>query len=139
MFDWEKLDVRFLRASVAVPEFDTSPPAPSSDSGEGDKPPFEMVVRELTADEKRDLSRGAQRAGEYLFYDIAQAAYFGSVTGDVDETGIGTRAFPSAEFLRRLPANRYGDAIGRLANETLMLSGMIKRAGAGTLETEKNA
>lgn len=121
MFDWTKLDVQFQRASVPVPEF--------AAVIDGERP--EMVVRQLTADEKRDVLRAATTRGEYLYYDQALLAFYGTVTGDVDEPGMGKRAFKSADFLRNLP-ERYGPAVIRLANKVMELSGMVRAVSAET-------
>ncbi len=128
MFDWSKLDVQFQRASVEVPEF--------AAVIEGPRP--ELVCRQLTADEKRDVLRAATARGEYLYYDQALLAFYGTVTGDVDEPGMGKRAFKSADFLRNLP-ERYGPAVVRLANKVMELSGMLKPVSTETDSDEQTA
>lgn len=128
MFDWSLLDVQYQRAAVPVPEF------ASAFVGEADKTP-EIVVRQLTAEERREVLRSSKTIGDYLYYDQALLAYYGSVTGDVDEPGVGRRMFKSPDFLRNLPDD-YEPAILRLARRTMELSGM---APAVSTETEEEA
>lgn len=127
--DFSLLDVQFQRASVPVLEF-------SAAFKDGERP--EMVVRQLTADEKRSVLREATTRGEYLYYDQALLAFYGTVTGDVDESGMGKRAFKSADFLRNLP-ERYGPAVVRLANKVMELSGMLKPVSTETDPDEQTA
>lgn len=129
MFDLSKLNIQFERVAVEVPEF-------SAAFTDG-RP--EMVVRQLTADEKREVLRAVNIRGQFVYYDQALLAFYGTVTGDVDETGLGKRVFKSPDFLRELPET-YNPAILRLANAVMGLSGMLPKAEADEttpLEQEK--
>lgn len=133
MFDFSK--VRFERAAVAVPEFAA---LLSGHSANGHEP--EVVVRELTADEKRDVIRSTIQKGEYIYYDTALVVYYGAVTGELEAPGKGEPLFRSVQQVRDLPGP-FDRPLLRLANEILTLSALAEReAGTGEnteLELEK--
>jgi len=129
MFDFDR--VRFQRAGVAVPEFvDLLDEHPQN----GYVP--EIVVRELTADEKRDIVRTTVVKGEYAYYDTALIVYCGAVQGDdLENPSKGEKLFKSVNQVRDLPS-AYDTTLLRLANEILALSGLAQRDAAETENTE---
>jgi len=131
MFDFSRLV--FRRAAVHVPEF-----APLLKDGAQQAP--EVVVRELTADERRDVVRSTIVRGEFAYYDMALVVYLGAVQGDLDDADKGKRLFRSVDQVRDLPGS-YDAAILRLANEVLELSGLKERVETEStpLELEKKA
>lgn len=115
--------VKFERAAVHVPEF-----AALQDEEHQDQEP-EVVVRELTADEKRDVARSTIVRNRLAFYDTALVVFYGAVAGGLEETDKGKRLFPKLQELRDLPSE-FDDALVRLANGILELSGLKERTPA---------
>lgn len=128
MFDFSK--VRFQRAAVSVPEFVD---LLTEESANGHVP--EIVVRELTADEKADASRMTVVKGEEAWFDTGLVVYYGAVTGELEETGKGKRLFKSVNQVRDLSSG-YSRALVRLANEILYLSGLTSRDADTAENTE---
>lgn len=126
MFDFTK--VTFERAAVHVPEFE-----PFMKDGENRAP--EVVVRELTADERRDVVRSTIVRGEYAFYDMALVVYYGAVQGELEDTDKGKRLFRSLDQVRDLPGD-FDPAILRLANQVLELSGLKDKESEDSEKTE---
>lgn len=126
LFDFSK--VTFERAAVHVPEF-----KPLLKDGEDQAP--EIVVRELTSDEKRDVIRSTLVRGEYAYYDMALVVYYGAVQGELEDAGKGQRLFKSVDQIRDLTGD-FDPAIMRLANQVLELSGLKVREDNENTELE---
>lgn len=124
MFDFNM--VRFQRAAVAVPEFVDFV---TGDPVNGHIP--EVVVRELTADEKHDVARSTDQKGEIAYFDTALVVFYGAVAGELEDPGKGKPLFSSLAQVQDLPGKAYGRALIRLANEILYLSGLAERDAAG--------
>ncbi len=108
----DRFDLVYRRERVPAPEL-------SSDNGAD---PY-LVVRELTAEERREVAREASIKGQFVYYDLGKVAYFATLTDDIDDIGIGEKYFPSLNFIRNVPS-RYDPLILRLANAAMVLSGL---------------
>lgn len=127
ILDLKNISVEFARALVRVPALGKTKP--------GEKAP-RLLVRELTADERRRVVRDADIRPTAIYFDIALVVFLGTVQGDsVESPEIGDPYFPDLEFIRNLPGGVETD-LARLCNEILTLSGFD--LGTGAPDSRKN-
>lgn len=112
-------EVEYLREEVEVPEF-----APKREK---------IVVREITALERKELIGASRVSGQTITYDLHLVAHYGATVEGLDETGLGTRLFESVEKVRSLPG-RYEAGIARMGLAILWLSGIAGRSSKVDLE-----